>query len=606
MSYILHAHMGDGRLRHGDGVCAVAVRPDGAIVTLAGDSERIGRDWQVRIWAPDSFALEASLQALDEEGAALAVSSDARWIAAATMSGQVRVWRGDGTPVCGVDAGFGVSALVLAGDRLVTVADRIAAWSLPDGAPLWSVALSAEGCGGVDLCGEGVLVTLLGEGAVLVDPATGEVRATLPIEGEPYAVAAVPGRPEVVVGAEGGAWLWSLSPQARLRRLGPATDDEIGALAVSSDGEWVAVSTSPWPADKPCELVVVQRATGDTVARLPAPLQPVRGLAFTSEGARLLAAANDGIVHVFDIATGHTVGPRGHGCGVVHLALSPDGTALSTGAWDGTGSIVDLSTGAPRFRPGSPDGTDVVVGAWTPDSSAVVVGTQGGSVACLDAHTGATRWVVSGRHDAVVSGVVVAPDGSHVVTAGEDGRVVWACVSTGHEQGRWDTGKRVSALAGTPDGRHLIVGAWGHAQVWSWPDGACISRLDAGAEERVTDVAVSADGCAVVLSACTAATRHPLVGDGPVVARRLHEECGVGVAFVDGVAWVCGALSGWQAVSSTADHSAPSPERVPLPGWIAAHPGDAATAAAASPDGHTVVVGTAVGRIGIWRRTSTC
>jgi WD repeat-containing protein 61 len=72
---------------------------------------------------------------------------------------------------------------------------------------------------------------------------------------------------------------------------------------------------------------------------------PVRSLAYTSDGALLLTASDDGTVKIFDATSGQLTGTvSGHLSWVLSVASSPLGEQFATGSSDATVKIWDLRT----------------------------------------------------------------------------------------------------------------------------------------------------------------------------------------------------------------------------------------------------------------------
>ena len=96
------------------------------------------------------------------------------------------------------------------------------------------------------------------------------------------------------------------------------------------------------------------------------------------------------------------------------------------------------------------------------------------------------------HHGGPVRGVAYTPDGASLVSAGADGSVsVWSTAS-GEERRRFEMGEPASALALSPDGERVLVGAerfW-TARLFAL-DGRPLARLFTGGEPNAPSVAVS-------------------------------------------------------------------------------------------------------------------
>ncbi len=593
MALVLEHDLAPGHLRHSDGVCAVAVTPDGtAIVSLAGDMERVGLDPLVRLWDRHSGALQRSFAGLDKEGAALAVSRSGNLLAAADLSYTVVVWdRHSGEESWRTTGGFGLSSLLFADDDriLISIAEPVAAWSTADGRVLWTND-SAEFCGGTVLPdGSVVLVPIVGE-SLRVSATTGELLGTLDCDTEAYAVAAVPGSDCIVVGCEAPAQVWSVEDNAEVRTVGPE-GGEVNAVAVSPDGALCAVAASHYADPTSASLTVVRLEDGISVATLPVRGRPVRSVAFTPDGQALISGDNDGSVKIFDLTTASAPTISGHPGGVVSLVWSADGTRLAACGWDGTGSITALPAGSSiRFRI---DHTDVVVAAFTPDGTSLVVGTQGGSVALVDASTGDCRWLARAHSTKVLTGVVVEPCGTRAVTCAEDGGVTHWHLPSGSVLAHHDTPQRWCSLYQSSDGT-LWLGTVGLLHAWSWPDAQPLRTVLHPASKRVFHIEPQPGGRSLAALAGSSV---------------LHLDCDTGATQLRTVArgHLVGLLPRPLAMCTTAGtlHPLHAPhQQVDAPAlqaWADAHPDDALLSMAVAPDGTRVAFGTCVGRMAVFR-----
>jgi RNA polymerase sigma factor (sigma-70 family) len=118
------------------------------------------------------------------------------------------------------------------------------------------------------------------------------------------------------------------------------------AVALMTDGRWLAAAGKMPRA--PTDLVVTEIESGESL-RLAESDQPLYALAFSPDGRRLAAGAEDGSVRVWDLATKKEFPPlRGHRGRVLAVIFSPDGTKLASGGLDGTGLVWDAPQASDR------------------------------------------------------------------------------------------------------------------------------------------------------------------------------------------------------------------------------------------------------------------
>jgi energy-coupling factor transporter ATP-binding protein EcfA2 len=194
---------------------------------------------------------------------------------------------------------------------------------------------------------------------------------------------------------------------------------------------------------------------------------PVRTLAWTPDGKRLLSAADDGTVRVWDVRTGkvrQTLAVGAERSSV--LRVTADGRFVLFGARNGTVRVCELDSGTERFTLAGH--TSVIYSlAVTPDGSCVLSASQDATVKVWDLASGSELHTLAG-HAGAVNVVAVTPDGRQALSGSDDYTVkVWD-LKSGTESAtlRGPEGK-VLALEVTEDGRFVVAGSGGGAlKVW--------------------------------------------------------------------------------------------------------------------------------------------
>jgi WD40 repeat protein len=257
------------------------------------------------------------------------------------------------------------------------------------------------------------------------------------------------------------------------------------------------------------------------------------GLAYSPDGERLAVGSEDGEIHVYEAASGReTLVLQAHEGRVNAIAFDPTGSTLATaGLVDGTARIWDVASGdelatfdltlsgeresrpCPLYRTSltqafdvafSPDGSMLATGGWEGPSSTIIWDpTPGGEQLVLPEVPEQDLW---GRS------VDFSPDGRLVAGVGWDDVFVWS-VEDARIVARLQE-RQVTALAFSPDGRHLATGSLdGGLKLWDAHTGRLHDSLT-GNLGQVLDLAFSPDEASLATSSSDGTVRLWDVGTG--------------------------------------------------------------------------------------------
>lgn len=254
-------------------------------------------------------------------------------------------------------------------------------------------------------------------------------------------------------------------------------------LAFSSDGALVVTASDDGTAR------IWETINGHVAAVLGGHRGWVRGVAFFRDDRSVVTACDDGMARIWDVPSGQIrmILTSGDGHPVRGVALSPDGTSLATASADRTW-IWNTRSGRPRIVLYGHVGITRRV-RFSPDGSQVVTASADGTARIWDIASGQTRVTLSGHRNSVL-GAVFSPDGSLVATASMDGTAgIWETAS-----GRLRT--ELSGHSGTvqmatfsPDGSLVATASDdGTVRMWDIASGQTRATLS-GHQGSVLDVA---------------------------------------------------------------------------------------------------------------------
>jgi ferric-dicitrate binding protein FerR (iron transport regulator) len=291
--------------------------------------------------------------------------------------------------------------------------------------------------------------------------------------------------------------------RVRVTRKGhAAVDVEAGFYAVADDESVSRPRLRPTPVTGP--LATLTSGPG----ALPC-------LAYTPDGRTLIAAANDGSVHFWDVAARRLVNTiKAHPGPIRALAVSPDGRTFATAGQDRFVRVWDAATGEEKYA--LQKRTAIECLAFAPDGRTLAVGSvagkEGAALRLYDVATGVACGALRvANPKGAVSAVAFSGDGRTLATGDRDGKVqLWGVSENPEWSGlkgpgleRYTFAERrtlsghtldVRALAFSPDGRLLAsAGREGTARVWEVNEGEPALHLTEHGRD-VRWVAFSRDG----------------------------------------------------------------------------------------------------------------
>jgi WD40 repeat protein len=443
------ATTGKRLLKVGDpGVIDVAFSPDGRWLATTGISE-------ARVWDSRSGSLRTTLVGHTGDVFTVAFSPDGKRIATGSSDATARVW----------DAASGRQLLVLAGHTQRVTGVQFS----PDGSRL--LTASREGTARVwD-----------------VSPAGARDALTLPAHGGgAFTLSYSPDGSRLLTGGIGDppALLWDGSTGRRLRVLAAPAD--VSDARFSPDGRRIVLAPQEGGV-----APVVDAATGRVILELRPGADFVPSTAWSPDG-RAIAFAVDDTAAMLDAETGELIRTFVHTVGnpffawVGRVAFTPDGSRLVTAAGDGTVRVWNVATGEVVLESAAHTGTErSIYGlAVSRDGRRLATSSSDGTAKTWALPSGRLLATLVGHYSGIVTDVAFSPDGNRVATVGDDTTVrLWDAATgrqlltlTGATLGVW-------SVAFSPDGRRLAAAsADGNVRTYFLP----LDELMAEARSRLT------------------------------------------------------------------------------------------------------------------------
>ncbi|MBI5184722.1 MAG: caspase family protein [Nitrospinae bacterium] len=250
-------------------------------------------------------------------------------------------------------------------------------------------------------------------------------------------------------------------------QIGEGDEGKIFAAALSPDNRVLAVGG--YVKNNAIRLIDFQ--TGQVVRLLKGHGNVINGLAFSSDGQRLISGSADFTARVWDVRSGETLHIlKGHTERIYAVAFSPDGKRVATGSLDHTLKLWDASTGA-LLATMKGHKNNVVSAAFTPDGKTLLSGSWDKTIRLWNGENGEFIKVLA-EQDSTVDSLSISPDGTKVVTGIGTGPGVTNnvfSIPSGERLASFTKHKNiVLATAISPDGRTAATGGGSDKEIYLW------------------------------------------------------------------------------------------------------------------------------------------
>jgi WD40 repeat protein len=470
---VLHEHRG----RHGAGVNAVAVSPDGKRVVSGGDNSL------VRIWDAATMRLQEVL-GVSYVVYSTAFTPDGKTLAVGCADGNIQFWDVGTTPARRLSAlntsSRGVHSLAFtadgkklalgSGDGHIHIWEG--PWEKPPTEPFSSyigqtqpvyVAFTPDG--------KGLAAGSLDGELKICDPTVQPIKIRTTLQAHVNGVRAVAFDPTareqpllVSAGGDGKLCFWRLAASAGKPKLEATVTSKnaILSLAFTADGKTLAYGE----ADFTVHLMSPKTRKDRPFPKAHAGAVTALAFAKGDKGLYLVSGSSDWTVRRWDDLFGTKPAQKtvtsGHLAASYAAAFAPDDRTLITGGQDDTLRVWDVADAIGKEKYAVPTPVHIYTLACLPDGKRVATGGSG---------TEGHLWDLSARrlsqplkgHTHVVPTVAVSPDGQQIVTGSGDKSVrIWE-PRFGKELRRFKGYTTpINAVTFTPDGKQVITASGGY------------------------------------------------------------------------------------------------------------------------------------------------
>ncbi|TEB23432.1 hypothetical protein FA13DRAFT_1670097 [Coprinellus micaceus] len=225
----------------------------------------------------------------------------------------------------------------------------------------------------------------------------------------------------------------------------------------------------------------------------------VECLAISPNGNTAAAGSEDGIIQLWDVQSGHTVGEpmKGHTSLVTSVCFSPNGSKIASGSDDKSVRLWDAESGQAVGEPMEGHTNWVTSVCFSPDGSKIASGSYDHSVRLWDAESGQAVGEPMEGHTSPVNSVCFSPDGSKIASGSYDHSVRLWDAESGQAVGEPMEGHTnwVTSVCFSPDGSKIASGSYDHSvRLWDMESGQAVGEPMEGHTNWVTSVCFSPDG----------------------------------------------------------------------------------------------------------------
>lgn len=215
------------------------------------------------------------------------------------------------------------------------------------------------------------------------------------------------------------------------------------------------------------------------IAEFKARAGSMTATAISADGKLVLTGEDDGLVTLWNVATGDSQQKyMGHGRTVFAAAMLPDGKRAVTCGDDNSIIVWELATGRRLQQMSTGDSIPLVM-SCSPDGALAAVGGADGAIGIWDLRGGKRTTVLHRRSS--LCGVQFSPDGRLIAAGYADGQtILWNAVDWSVARTIPATNEAsVGALSFSDDGRLLVTGnQQGDAMVWKVADGSRVCSFN--------------------------------------------------------------------------------------------------------------------------------